>query len=171
MAGVGIVLSLGIAIVATTTAWPLSHTALYAALYHQGRGTELISSFRLTCIHSTLLSLLCCVGAGLLCEALRLSSTYVAMRLPEHGTLRLILAVPHLGHLSVSFAILLRSQRMDPVVLPNLLLTMPVLAAFWLAAYSSTLIFAGIYWLAALLFTMLHGWYLRRLLTVLRNLG
>ena len=159
---VGLILSLGIAIIGTTTAWPLSHTALYVSLYHQGRTKELISSFRSTCIRSTALSMLFCIGAGALCEILRLSSPHMAARLPEHGTLWLILAVSPLGHLSASFAIFLRSRRQDPVVFPNLLLALPALISLWLAAHHSTLVFAGVYWLAGLLFMMLYGWHWRR---------
>jgi hypothetical protein len=65
------------------------------------------------------------------------------------------------------FAIALRSQRCDPVVLMNLLLSFPALAAFWVAAHISSQAFAGIYVLITACFTALYARYLSRFLRIL----
>jgi len=168
---IGLILALGIVIVATTSAWPLSQTALYAALYHQGRGKELIALFRRTLLASTALAVLFSAGAGVFCEALRAVSPHMATRLPSSQVLWLVLAAPPFGHMAYCFAIVLRSQRRDPVVIPNLLLSFPALVAYWYAARAGLPIFAGIYLLTTICFTALYAFHQLRFLTGLRDVG
>src|SRR5207302_1223088 len=136
---VGFALTLAIAIMGITSAWPVSQTALYTTLYHQGRAAELRAEFRSTSLRATLLSVTIATGAGILCEILRIFSPHMAVRLPDSGVLWILLAVVPVGQLSVCFAILVRSQRRDPVVISNLLLTVPTLIAYWFAAENGSL--------------------------------
>jgi hypothetical protein len=165
---VGVALTLAIALMGITSAWPVSQTALYTALYHQGRAAELRAVFRSTSLRSTLLSATLCAGAGILCEIMRAFSPHMAVRLPDSVVLWILLAAAPLGHLTVCFAILVRSQRRDPVVVANFLLTIPTLIAYWFAAKNGSLIFAATYLLFALLFTGLYAHYARQLLVRMR---
>jgi hypothetical protein len=166
---VGLALSLTISIVGITSAWPTSQTALYTALYHQGRLAELIATFRSTCLRSLLLSIGLCLGVGLACEALRHGSVHMAARLPETGVLWLILAAAVVAHLSYSFAILLRTRRTDPVVFANLLFTVPALAAYWVGAHMGPLAFAVIFFATGSFFAALYAWYVRPLVEATRK--
>jgi hypothetical protein len=65
---VGLALTFAGTIIAITSAWPLSQTALYSALYHQGRGRELIAVFYRTWLASLLLAAFLCLGGGVLFE-------------------------------------------------------------------------------------------------------
>src|SRR6266404_404325 len=157
---VGLALSLAISIVGISSAWPLSQTALYTALYHQGRASELKSVFISTCRRSLLLSVGICFGVGIACEVLRHESGHMAARLPDSEPLWLILGAAVMAHLSYCFAILLRARRTDPVVFAYLIFTIPALVAYWFAAHVSVMLFAVVYFLTGSFFAALYARYL-----------
>jgi hypothetical protein len=165
---VGLVLSLSMVIVGTTSAWPLSQTAVFSSLFHQGDSRGFATAARRALVVTMTLTASFIVGAGSLCEVLRIFSAHMADRLPQSATIWLILIAALFGSVSYCCAILLRAQRRDPVVVPNIMLSLPTLVAFWLTALASPLIFAATYSAAAFAFALLYGGFLMRFLGNLR---
>jgi hypothetical protein len=164
----GLVLTLGAVIMAITSAWPLSQASLYTSLYYVGRGAELLLVFKRTLLYSLLLALGFTLGAGVLCEVLINYSLHVSARLPPISALWLILGVSPVGHITYSLGTLLRSQRRDPVVLPNLCLSIPTVAAYWYAAHLGPMVFSIVYMLFAVCYMMLYGVYFLRFMKAVR---
>lgn len=163
----GLILAGGLLITTVTAVWPFSQTAVYAALYHRRQGRELDALFRRTLTATTALSVAGVVLAGGLCEVLREISPHMAARLPGSTVTWLILAAAPFAHVSQCCALVLRSQRHDPVAVVNLALTVPALAVYALAARAGAMAFGWTYLAATVGFMLL---YLAFLLPFLRRL-
>lgn len=153
----GLVLALALLVTATASVWPLSQTGLYTSLFHQGRDEDLKRVFGRTFMIVTALALLAFAGGGMLLILLRDFSPYMAARLPEPAVIWLILAVGPISNATACLAIVIRAQRKDPGVIPNLLLTVPAVAVLWLAAQHTALTFALTYVCAATVALLLYG--------------
>lgn len=168
---IGLVLALGYLVTTASSVWPLSQTALYSAHYHRGEYREFKDLIRRTFLASFVLSVLFVMGGGLLCEVLMATSTHMAARLPESRVLWIILAAAPLGHLGNCFAMAVRAQRRDPVVIPNLLLAIPSLAVLSIAADGGALAFSITYLCVAVAFLLLYAYFFRPMLRSMRNAG
>ena len=166
---VGLVLALNSLIITVTSVWPLSQTAVYARLYHQGDYRELHGMFRRTFLASLALCILFAFGCGSLLEVLRAYSPHVAERFPSSIVIWIILVAIPLGHLTICFAIAVRAQREDPVVVPNMLLAIPALALLFIAAQKGTVAFALGVFGTMLIFLLLYSYFFIRLLQRLRK--
>ena len=156
---VGLVLALGAVIISATVAWPLSQTALYAALYESGDLESFTALLKRTFVRSTLLSVAVFVAGSLAGQFLAPLSLHMAARLPEPVVIWLILAACPMAHVSSFFAITLRSQRHDPVVIPNLVLAVPMLGVIVVCSRFGATAFAGAYLATATIFAGLYGAY------------
>jgi len=156
---IGLGLSLVAAIAAVTSAWPQSEAALYAQLYHEGRRAELFGRFRRTCLWSLVLSLSLAVSAGVAVAVLRALSDHLADRLPNGEVLWLLLPAVPLTHATYSLAIMIRSQRDDPVLIANLLYSGLLLSALWWAAATGPLLFCIVFLAGATAGAALYGWF------------
>jgi hypothetical protein len=166
---VGLILSLGSTALSVTSAWPISQTALYASLYHQGNLGELTAVFRRTLFASTSLAAACFLGTGILCEVFRAISPHIDARLPSSAILWPILASGVLAHMAYCFAILLRCQRCDPVVVPNAVLAVITLIVYWYSVWSGPNSFALTYALVATGFAALYLVYTLQFLMQLKR--
>ncbi len=165
---VGLVLALSALVMVTSSVWPMSQTALYSSLYHEGQGAALTGRFRRAFAGSTLLAVLAAAAIGLGCDVLRASSAHMAERLPAPGIVWLVLAAAPLGHLANCLMIGIRCQRTDPAVIPGLLLLVPALAAYWYAARLGPESFALAYLAVNAAFALLYGVYFRRFIVAVR---
>jgi hypothetical protein len=165
----GFVIAVALSMISITAAWPLSKSALYSSLYHQGLATRLLADFRMTLIRSALLALAFVLAVGVTCEILRRNSAHMANQLPEPAALWLILLIAVCGHLTYSFAILIRAQRKDPVVVVNFFLNFPALAACWIAATIGQVPFAATFLTTSAVFTVVYGAYLRSFIANLKK--
>lgn len=154
---IGLVLVLTYLMTATASVLPLSQTALYASLYHQGRSADLRQALKRTFIIGMALAMLFFLGVAAACSVIREYSPYMAARLPETRVIWLVLAITPINHISNFFAIAIRSQRKDPGVIPNLLLTLPSLAIIWLAARNGALAFSVTYLATTAAVAVLYG--------------
>ncbi len=159
---VGIAISIALAIVGITSAWPLSQTALYTKLFQGGQGRQLHSIFAATLFRSSLLALAITAGTGATCEDSRSYSTHVRERLPSSLVLWLVLAAALSAHAAYSFAIFLRARRTDPAVLANVLCNIPALACYWFSAQTGATPFAFFFFGTSIFFACLYGYYLFR---------
>ena len=165
---IGLVLVLAYLMTATASVLPLSQTALYASLYHQGKRGELKQAFRRTFAVGTALAMLFFVGVAAACGLIREHSPYMAARLPETQVIWLVLAITPISHVSNFFAIAIRSQRKDPGVIPNLLLTLPSLVIIWLAARNGALAFSATYLATTTAVAVLYGYLFWRFIRGMR---
>ncbi|MEN3976040.1 hypothetical protein [Emcibacter sp. SYSU 3D8] len=155
---IGLVLVLTYLMAATASVLPLSQTALYASLYYQGRSGELKQAFRRTFTIGTALAVLFFAGAGIACSVIREYSPYMAARLPQIPVIWLVLAITPISYVTNCFAIAIRSQRADPGVIPNLLLTVPSMVIIWFAARHSALAFSVTYLVTTTTVAVMYGY-------------
>ncbi len=165
---IGLVLALGYLVTTASSVWPLSQTALYSAHYHRGEYREFKDLIRRTFLASFVLSVLLVMGGGVVCELLKAGSAHMVARLPDSVVLWIILAAAPIGHLSNCFAMAVRAQRQDPAVIPNLLLTIPVLGALFVAARGGAVAFALTYLGMTIIYTLLYAGYFKNLLDRMR---
>src|SRR5262249_34586866 len=136
MAGrIGFALSVVIFVAKITAAWPTSQARLYTALYAPGRRAVLIGLFWRTGSRSTILSIALCLGLTCLLLAAQAQSDHIADRLPEWPVTAILMASTAGTHIAYCFAIFLRAQRTDPVLVPSMLLSIPAVLAYWTAAH------------------------------------
>ncbi|MEO9212997.1 MAG: hypothetical protein ABI242_07620 [Caulobacteraceae bacterium] len=166
---VGLILALGSVITAATVAWPLSQTSIYAALYQEGRGKDLSLIFRKTFVQSTALSISLFLLAAIACVLAVETNPHLARQLPEPPVIWVVLLASPFAHISSCCAVFLRSQRHDPVVIPNLVLALPTLAILTYAARTGAATFAAAFCLLSVVFAMLYGGYLLQFLRRLRH--
>jgi O-antigen/teichoic acid export membrane protein len=163
MAGrMGLVLSLAFLIVAVASVWPLSQSGLFTSLFHEGREDDLKRVFGRTFLIATGLALAGFAGVGVLLTLLVEFSPYMAARLPGPAVTWLLLAAAPLSNAAGCLAIVIRSQRRDPGVIPNLILTVLTLAVLWLAAQRGALTFSLTYLCMAAAAMLLYAWLFRQ---------
>lgn len=165
----GLVLALAFLIIATASVWPLSQSGLYTSLFHQRRGEDLKRAFGRTFLIAMALAVAGFAAAGLLLTLLEKYSPYMAARLPGPAVIWLLLAVAPVANAASCLAIVIRSQRKDPGVIPNLLLTLPTLAVLWLAAQRGALTFSLTYLCTAVIAMLLYAYLFRRFMRQMRR--
>jgi hypothetical protein len=135
----GLAVSIMNLMIAVTTAWPMSHAAPFAAMHAEARRDELQREFSPLLWGSTALAALgACVAAAGLWKA-RQMGIVVALRLPDPITTSLILATAVVHHFVACYAVLLRTEGREPLLLPSVIGSAVTALAIWLAAHSGTL--------------------------------
>lgn len=130
----GLAISLMNLLIAVSSAWPLSHAARYAALNAAGRFDELRREFPGMLWASTALAALAAIVlSAVLWEARRLGVT-VALRLPEMTATTLIFLTAVVHHFVACFAVLLRSEGREPLLIPSVAGGVVTVLIVWLTA-------------------------------------
>lgn len=135
----GLAISFMNLLIAVTTAWPLSHAAHYAALNASGGHSELRRSFPTMLWPSTAFSVVATaiLVAGL-AEARRMGIS-VALRLPDMTTTIIILSMAVIHHFVACFAVFLRSEGREPLLIASVAGSIGTVAIVWATAHVGSL--------------------------------
>lgn len=125
--------------IAVTTAYPMSHAAPYAAMHAEARHEELRRDFPSMLWRSTALAALAAVIAAAGLWKARQMGIVVALRLPDLVTTSLILATAVVHHFVACYAVFLRTEGREPLLVPSVVGSAVTAIAIWAAAHSGTL--------------------------------
>jgi len=135
----GLAISLMNLLISISSAWPLSQAARFAALNAARRFDDLRRDFPMTLLASTTLSVLgAMIGAVVLWQA-REKGVLFALRLPEPRVTALLLAAAVAHHVVFCFAVFLRSEGREPLLVPSVVLGIATASAIWTTAHFGTL--------------------------------
>jgi hypothetical protein len=131
----GLAISFMNLLIAVTTAWPLSQAAHYAALNASGGHAELRRSFPTMLWASSAFSVMATaiLVAGL-AEA-RVLGISVALRLPDMTTTTFILATAIIHHFVACFAVFLRAEGREPLLVASVAGSIGTVAIVWATAH------------------------------------
>jgi len=135
----GLAFSLMNLLVSVTAAWPLSQAARFGALNAARRFGELRREFPVTLLASTSVSIFGVAACAIILWQARSRDVTFALRLPEPRITNLILAAAVAHHIVACFAVLLRSQGREPLLLPSLFFGVVTPSVIWAAARFGTL--------------------------------
>lgn len=135
----GLAVSMMNLLIAISSAWPMSRAARYAALNASRRFDELRHDFPVMLTFSTALSVL---GAASLSAALwqsrRLGFAF-ALKLPDTLTTSLVVATAVVHHVIACFAVYLRAEGREPLLVASVAGSVATGVAIWLTAHFGTL--------------------------------
>jgi hypothetical protein len=135
----GLAISMMNVLLGVSAAWPLSQAAHYAALNASGRFKDLRREFPLMLMASTAVSV---AAASLLVFVLvqaRMRGVIFALRFPDPAVTALVLAAAVAHHIVACFAVLLRSEGREPLLLPSIGAGLTTACVVWAAAHFGTL--------------------------------
>lgn len=135
----GLAISFMNLLIAVTTAWPLSQAAHYAALNASGGHTELRRSFPAMLWASSAFSVF---GTAALIAAIaeaRALGISVALRLPDMTTTAFILATAIIHHVVACFAVFLRAEGREPLLIASVAGSIGTVAIIWATAHAGSL--------------------------------
>lgn len=112
----GIALAVMNMLLLLSTAWPLSQAARFAALLARGDGIGVQQRLRRLLGPSMGLALLAALGALAAVAALLRWAPLLAGRLPDLGTLSLLLVAGLAHHATACYAVVLRAERLEPLL-------------------------------------------------------
>lgn len=135
----GLAISFMNLMIAVTTAWPLSQAAHYAALNASGGHGELRRSFPTMLWASSAFAILASaiLVAGL-AEA-RVLGISVALRLPDMTTTTFILATAIIHHVVACFAVFLRAEGREPLLIASVAGSIGTVTIVWATAHLGSL--------------------------------
>jgi hypothetical protein len=135
----GLAISFMNLLIAVTTAWPLSQAAHYAALNASGGHGELRRSFPTMLWASSAFSVIATaiLVAGL-AEA-RMLGISVALRLPDMTTTTFVLATAIIHHVVACFAVFLRAEGREPLLVASVAGSIGTVAIVWATAHIGSL--------------------------------
>jgi hypothetical protein len=135
----GLAISLMNLLIAVSSAWPLSQAARYAAMNAAGRFDELRHDFPRMVAASTLLACFAAAaGVAAITQAARLGVA-VAMKLPDPTTTALVIAAAVFHHVVSCFAVFLRAEGREPLLIASVAGSIVTVLAIWAAAHLGTL--------------------------------
>jgi Na+-driven multidrug efflux pump len=121
-------------LIAVTTAWPMSRTAHFAALFGAGRHEELRREFPVLMAASTALSAAAAAAAALALGLLSVGGFALATRLTDPLTTTLLLVAAVVHHAVGCVGVLLRAEGKEPLLGISILGAVLNPVAVWLAA-------------------------------------
>jgi hypothetical protein len=125
-------------LIAVTTGWPMSHAAHYSTLIAKREFKALRREFPTLLWGSTGLALISTAAAiGAIAWTRQLGFRF-ALRFPDDVTTAFILAASVAHHIVSCFAMFLRAEGREPMLIPSVVGGMFTAAAFWLAAHFGT---------------------------------
>jgi hypothetical protein len=127
-------------LIAVTTAWPLSQAAHYAALYASGGHARLRREFPRMFVASSLIAALAAASLAFVLWKARAFGIPLAQRLPDTLTTTLILATAVIHHIVACFAVFLRAEGREPLLVASVAGSIATILAVWLAAHVGTLV-------------------------------
>ena len=147
--GIGLALALMNVLHTTTTAWPLSQAAKFSILIAAGRRKQVRHDFWQLLWPSTVLSASAVVFVMIVIRATQKAGFSIALRLPSVTATRYILAAAVIHHFVACFAILLRSEGQEPLLLAAVMESLVTVSAVWLASHLGSLQATGLAYLAS----------------------
>jgi hypothetical protein len=135
----GLAISFMNLLIAVSTSWPMSQAARYSMLAASRRYEELHRDFPRMLVASTLAAAAATTfGVVVMAEARRRGIVF-AQRLPEQLTTTVIFATAIVHHIVICFAVALRAEGREPLLIPSVVGGLVNIAAIWLAAHYGTL--------------------------------
>jgi hypothetical protein len=134
----GLAMSLMNLLIAITSAWPMSHAAHYSTLIAKGESDTLRREFPRLLWASTALAVVAAASTiGVLWWTRQRGFTF-ALRLTDPATTAIILAAAVAHHIVVCFAMFLRAEGREPLLIPSVIGGVVTVSAIWLAAHFGT---------------------------------
>jgi hypothetical protein len=134
----GLAIALMNVLLSVTSAWPMSHAAQYSALIARKEFDALSREFpRLLWSSTALAGAAAAAAAVSLWWAARLGITF-AQRLTAPSTTAIILGAAVAHHIVVCYAMFLRAEGREPLLIPSVAGGIATAAAVWLAAHFGT---------------------------------
>lgn len=131
----GLAVSLMNLLITTSSSWPLSQAARFAALHASGGIDPLRRDFPHMVQRSTILALVAAVFASVgLWQARRLGLT-IALKLPDPVTTTVILLTAVIHHFVTCFAVLLRSEGREPLLVASIGGGILTVVVVWVTAH------------------------------------
>jgi hypothetical protein len=135
----GLAVALMNLLITTSSSWPLSQAARFASLHASGGIDPLRRDFPLLLQRSTILALAAAVFASVgLWQARRLGLT-AALKLPDPFTTTVILLTAVIHHVVACFAVLLRSEGREPLLVPSIGGGIFTVVVVWVTAHFGSL--------------------------------
>jgi hypothetical protein len=122
-------------LIAISSAWPLSQAARYSAMHGAGQFTEARREFPVMLWSSTGASAVAVAVLSIVLWQARESGLTFALRLPEPATTALILSAAVVHHFVACFAVFLRSEGREPLLVPSVAGGAFTAAVIWLTAH------------------------------------
>lgn len=134
----GLAISLMNLLIAITSAWPMSHAAHYSTLLARGESGTLRREFPGLLWASTGLAIVAAASSIAVLWWARQRGFTFALRLTDPATTAIILAASVAHHIVVSFAMFLRAEGREPLLIPSVIGGVVTVSALWLTAHFGT---------------------------------
>lgn len=131
----GLAVSIMNLLITVSSAWPSSQAARYSAMHGAGHFARLRREFPLMLWSSTAVSAVAAVVLTIVLWRARELGVTFALRLPEIPTTALILSAAVVHHFVACFAMFLRSEGREPLLVPSIAGATFTVAAIWLTAH------------------------------------
>lgn len=135
----GLAIALMNLLIAVSSSWPLSQAARYATMYASGRYRELRHDFPRMLWGSTALCAAATVSLGFALWEARKMGLAFAMKLPDPITTFVIIATAIVHHFVAAFAVFLRAEGREPLLIASVIGGIMTVVAIWLVGYYGTL--------------------------------
>ena len=135
----GLAISMMNLLISVSSAWPMSQAARYAALNAAGRRGELRREFPVVLWASTALAALAAVTLSRVLAQARGFGFAIALSLPDPYTTAVVLATAVVHHFVVCFAVYLRAEGREPLLVASVGGGVFNATAIWLTAHFATL--------------------------------
>jgi hypothetical protein len=134
----GLAISVMNLLISVTSAWPMSHAAHYSTLIARGQFDELRREFPSLLWASTALAVAAAVSSiGVLWWTRQRGFTF-ALRMPDPSTTAIILTAAIVHHIVLCFAMFLRAEGREPLLIPSVIGGIITVSAIWLTAHFGT---------------------------------
>lgn len=135
----GLAISMMNLLISVSSAWPMSQAARYAALNAGGRFGELRREFPVMLWASTALAAVATVTLSVALWQARRFGFAIALSLPDPYTTAVVLATAVIHHFVVCFAVYLRAEGREPLLVASVGGGVFTATAIWLTAHFATL--------------------------------
>jgi hypothetical protein len=135
----GLAISMMNLLISVSSAWPASQAARYAALYAGGRFGELRREFPVMLWASTALAALAAVTLSAVLWQARRFGFAIALSLPDPYTTAVVLSTAVVHHFVLCFAVYLRAEGREPLLIASVGGSIFTATAIWLTAHFATL--------------------------------
>lgn len=125
-------------LIAISTSWPMSQAARYSTLFASGRFQELRREFPTMFWASTALAAAAAAALSIVLWWARQRGILFALRLTDPVTTTIILATAVVHHAVICFAMFLRAEGREPLLVPSVLGGAVTVLCIWLTAHFGT---------------------------------